>query len=296
MKAMTILNRIVEWTNAGIQYEADPRHVDLIIEELGLENANGSDVTGSKVDVNETDTELDHEDAYRFRSIAARLSFLTADRIDIQFASEDICRRMSSPCMSDWAKVRKLGRYLRKHPRQVLWFAWQDVQSKLQVYVGTDCAGCPRTRRSTNGGLVMHGSHLLKTWASTQTVVALPSGEAEYYGVVKGMCEALGIKGIGKDRGHDFSITSSTDSSAAKGIATRKGLEKVKHLETRTLSAQDKIDEGIVVVQKIGGDRNVADILTKYISSPRLSSLLAELPVAELEGRHSLAPQLQGKS
>ena len=47
MKAMTILNRIVEWTNAGIQYEADPRHVDLIIEELGLESANGSDVTGS---------------------------------------------------------------------------------------------------------------------------------------------------------------------------------------------------------------------------------------------------------
>ena len=32
---------------------------DLIIEELGLENANGSDVTGSKVENNETDTELD---------------------------------------------------------------------------------------------------------------------------------------------------------------------------------------------------------------------------------------------
>ena len=71
MKAVTILNRIVEWTDAGIQYEADPRHVDLIIEELGLETANGSDVTGSKVDINETDTELDHQGAYRFRSIAA---------------------------------------------------------------------------------------------------------------------------------------------------------------------------------------------------------------------------------
>ena len=131
MKAMTILNRIVEWTNAGIQYEADPRHVDLNIVELGLKNANGSDVTGCKVDINETDTELDHKDAYRFRSISARLNFLAADRIDIQFASKEIYRRMSSPCMSDWAKVRELGRYLRKHPRQVLWFAWQDVQSNL---------------------------------------------------------------------------------------------------------------------------------------------------------------------
>ena len=51
--------------------------------------------------------------------------------------------------------------------------------------------------------------------------------------------------------------TLSTDSSAAKGIATGNGLGKVKHLETRTLWAQD---EGTVVVEMIGGDRNVADI------------------------------------
>ena len=50
------------------------------------------------------------------------------------------------------------------------------------------------------------------------------------------------------------------------------------------------------MVKKIGGDRNIADILTKYFPSPRLRSLLAEFPVAELEERHSLAPQLQGKS
>ena len=239
MKAITILNRIVEWTDARIQYEADPRHVDLIIEELGLENANGSDVTGSKVDINETDAELDHEEAYKYRSIAARLNFLAADRVDIQFASKEICRRMSGPCVSDWAKVRKLGRYLRKHPRQVLWFAWQEVQSILQVYVDTDYAGCPRTRRPTNGGLVMHGSHLLKTWATTQTVVALSSGEAEYYGVVKGMCEALGIKGIAKDMGLDLGITLSTDSSTAKGIATRRGLG-----EGQTSGNQDAVGPG----------------------------------------------------
>ena len=136
----------------------------------------------------------------------------------------------------------------------------------------------------------MHGSHLLKTWATTQTVVALSSGEAEYYGVVKSMCEALGIKGIAKDTGLDFSVTLSADSSAAKGIATGKGLEKVKHLETRTLWAQDKIYEGKVVVEKIGGDRNVADILTKYLSSPRLRSLLAELPVRRVGGEALIGP------
>ena len=36
-----------------------------------------------------------------------------------------------------------------------------------------------------------------------------------------------------------------------------------KNLETRTLWVQDKIDEGKVVVEKIGGDRNVAGHLDK---------------------------------
>ena len=100
---------------------------------------------------------MEHEEAYRYRSIAGRLNFLAADRVDIQFGSKEICRRMSGPCMSDWSLVRKQVIYLRKHLRQVLRFAWQDVQSSLQVYVDTHYAGSPRTRRFTNGGLVTHG-------------------------------------------------------------------------------------------------------------------------------------------
>ena len=139
------MNRIVEWTDTGIQYEADPRHVDLIIEELGLESANGSDATGSKVDINETDTELDHEDAYRLRSIAARVNFLAADRIDIQFASKEIMQANVEPMHVGLGQGSKAEEIL-------VWFAWQDFQSNLQVYVDTDYAGCPRTRRSTNEG------------------------------------------------------------------------------------------------------------------------------------------------
>ena len=118
-------------------------------------------MTCSKVDISELDAELDHEEAYRYRSTEARVNFLADDRVDVQFASKQFCRRMSSLCMSDWANVRKLERFFRKHHRQVLWFAWQDVQSNLKVYVDTDNGGCPRT------------------WATTQIVVALSSGGAE---------------------------------------------------------------------------------------------------------------------
>ena len=38
-----MLNRRVQWTEAGIRISPDPRHVKDIIEELGLEGAKPAD-------------------------------------------------------------------------------------------------------------------------------------------------------------------------------------------------------------------------------------------------------------
>ena len=91
-----------------------------------------------------------------------------------------------------------------------------SIQSNLKMYVDTDYAVCPHAD--------VHQRRPGHAREPTQAVVVLSSGEAEYYGVVKGMCEAPGIKGIANDMGLDLSITLPTGSSAAKGIATRKGL------------------------------------------------------------------------
>ena len=33
----TALNRVIRWTPTGIEYEADPRQVERLLEELGIE-------------------------------------------------------------------------------------------------------------------------------------------------------------------------------------------------------------------------------------------------------------------
>ena len=45
-----ILNKVVRMTEAGIELEADPRHAELVIKELGLESARPSLVPGSKTE------------------------------------------------------------------------------------------------------------------------------------------------------------------------------------------------------------------------------------------------------
>ena len=46
LRSMTILNRILELKSGRITFEADPRHVDMIINGMRLVNCKGSDVVG----------------------------------------------------------------------------------------------------------------------------------------------------------------------------------------------------------------------------------------------------------
>ena len=199
---------------------------------------------------------------------------------------------MAAPTVADWDKLKRLGRYLLNKSRVVVGFPYQSEQPNLDVYVDTDYAGCPKTRKSTSGGAVMLGLHCLKTWSSNQPVVALSSGEAEFYGMVKGSSNALGIKGTLDDMGVGVSISVYTDSSAAKGIASRRGLGKVRHVELSELWLQDQVAKGRIRVHKVGGDENFADSFTKHSNSDRISQTLHGTNQKIVAGRHSIMPSV----
>ena len=194
-KEARVLNRIIRWKDHGLEYEADPRQVERLLEELELdgEGIKGVVTPGTKVGTAQVQNEKELEaDCHTFfRGVAARANFLSADRPDIIFAAKEICRFMAKPTNVAMAAIKRLGRYLREHPRLVFRFDRQEAEG-IDVYSDTDWAGCPRTRKSTSGGCLMVGGHVLKTWSSTQVSLALSSGEAEYYGVVRASGLGLG--------------------------------------------------------------------------------------------------------
>ena len=117
----------------------------------------------------------------------------------------------------------------------MIWNEYQDEQAQVLVYSDTDWAGCRKTRRSTTGGVAMHGSHLIKMWSRTQALVDLLSAEAELYGIVKATAELKGLMSLWKDLGVVLSGHLLPDASAALGILKRRGLGKVRHLNTNYL-------------------------------------------------------------
>ena len=153
-------------------------------------------------------------------------------------------------------------------------FRKQTVDS-IDIYVDTDWAGCARTRKSTSGGVVMLGKHTIKHWSSTQPSVTLSSGEAEFYGVVRGSGQGLGYQALLKDLGVTAPLRVWTDSSAALGICSRQGLGKLRHLDTHTLWVQQAVRSGRLQLKKVPGESNPADLLTKHsISQAKAEQLI----------------------
>ena len=56
-----------------------------------------------------------------------------------------------------------------------------------------------------------------------------------------------------------------TDSTAAKSFASRRGLGKMRHIETRELWLQESVNKKDVLLRKAQGEDNPADMMTKYL-------------------------------
>jgi hypothetical protein len=175
----------------------------------------------------------------------------------------------------------------------VFHFRWQEVDC-IDVFTDTDWAGCPRTRKSTSGGCVILGSHTVKSWSSTQSSIALSSGEAEFNGVVRGAGVGLGYQSLLRDLGIDVPVRVWTDSSAAVGICSRQGLGKLRHLDTHTLWVQQAVRSKKIDLRKVDGEVNPADLFTKHsLTRERMISLTRLFDCEFRSGRADSAPQVR---
>ena len=137
-------------------------------------------------------------------------------------------------------------------------------------------------------GALMFGAHCLKTWSSTQSVIALSSGEAEFYGIVKGAAVVLGAVSLAQDLGLALKARVHTDSSAAKGIVSRRGLGKVRHIHTQFLWVQERLAAGDFSIHKEKTDDNVGDLMTKHLTADKLQRFMAKLDCRSTSGQDDL--------
>ena len=225
-RQVRILNRLLTWTENGIGYEADQRDADIIIKQLGLTASKpvatpAVNDNAQQLKARSSEAALPREDTAAYRGLSARLNYFAQDHADLQFAARSAAKRMSNPRPSDWVLMKRVGRYFVGKPRMVQMFAWQDFPGVVDGFCDSDWAGDREDRKSTSGGVLQIGMRTLKTWSTTQQIIALSSGEAELYAMVKGCAQAKGLCSILRDFGFDAEARISSAASAALGMAAQ---------------------------------------------------------------------------
>ena len=161
---------------------------------------------------------------------------------------------------------------------------YQEEGGKITIMVDSDWAGEINTRRSTSGGVILHGSHLITHWSKMQATIALSSGEAELNAAVKGVSEGIGIYELMKEWMiyPELEVNLKTDSSAAKGTLTRHGSGRIKHLTAKQLWVQEALKTYQIEVNKIGREFNSADLLTHQCSKTDFANHVKRLNLFRL--------------
>ena len=129
-----------------------------------------------------------------YRSLVTKLAYVAQDRVDIAEAVKCLMRHMKEPRSGHMQELKRLRRKMVKNKRCVLTYARQRSDETLQVHVDSDWAADLLGRKSTTGVIVRGSKHLLRHMSCFQTLVALSSGETEYYALIRGARTSLGIQ------------------------------------------------------------------------------------------------------
>ena len=138
----------------------------------------------------------------------------------------------------------------------------------------------------------MYHGHCFKHYSLTQSTLCLSSGESELHGISKAVSTGLGMQSIAKDLGFDISVRIHSDACAAIGIARRRGLGQIRHLDVEDLWVQQKVRDRSVDLVKVLGAENPADILTKHVAADVLNKMLQNIGMVYMDGRASAAPDI----
>ena len=213
-----------------------------------------------------------------YRTVVGKCMWVAPQRPDISFTVKELARYVRSPTQTQWTMLKKLVRFLSGTKYSCFALQLKRQISEGQLVCQTDASwasgpGC----RSTSGGVILVQGFPLLHFSRTQTTVSQSSCEAELVAINMMAGEGLAAQQVLRHVGVETSVLVLTDSKACLGVAHRRGLGRLKHLQIKQLWVQDALREGRIALEKIATADNMADMMTKPLERGRLMYLASLL-------------------
>jgi hypothetical protein len=147
----------------------------------------------------------------------------------------------------------------------------------------------------------VHGA-LISNSVKDQAFLAQSSCEAELAGQHRGAIMGIFLQNMWEEMfGEKLDIIIETDSSAARCVAMRQGIGRIRHLEVRQIYMQQLVKSERLIVKKLPGVDNTADLGTKAVTAATFYHLIElvglrkfandELEVLDSHGAQSELPK-----
>lgn len=203
---------------------------------------------------------------------------------DNSFVVSRVCQFMHAPTTTHWSAVKHILRYLRGTPTHGLTFQ-ASADFTLSCFTDADWASCSDDRRSTSGYCSFLGLNLI-SWSSTkQKVVSRSSAESEYRGLANATAEIIWLESLLRELHVPILAPSSVicDNTSALHLAANPILHaRTKHIEIDYHFVRERVLAGSLTAQFTPSEDQVADIMTKPLSSSRFQSLRSKLTVVHI--------------
>ena len=210
-------------------------------------------------------------------AVGALMYAMVCTRPDISHAVSMVSRYMHDPGKDHWQAVKWILRYIHGTVNLGLKFERDNrLGQNLEGYVDSDYAGDLDKRWSTTGYLFTLAKGPV-SWRSTlQSTVALSTTEAEYMAVTEAFKEAIWLHGLIEDLGIvQKHVEVFCDSQSAICLAKNQVHHaRTKHIDVRFHFIREIVNEGDILLQKIGTADNPADMLTKVVSGIKFQHCL----------------------
>lgn len=132
-------------------------------------------------------------DAGQYRQLVGRLLYLQATRPDITYAVNILSQFVADPRCNHMEVANSVLRYLKGTPGQGILLP-RVGEPVLTAFCDSDWLGCPFTRSSRTGYLLMLGGAPISWKTKKQSVVSRSFAEAEYRAMASTVSEILWVR------------------------------------------------------------------------------------------------------
>jgi hypothetical protein len=221
-------------------------------------------------------------DATQYRSMVGSLRYLIHTRPDITYSVGIVSRFMESPTSEHLAAVKHILRYVSGTLNLGVKYRRGEENLCLTGFSDSDMAGDINDRKSTSGILFYLGTSPITWVTQKQKVVALSSCEAEYMAGAAAACQGIWLgRLLSELLGVDFeTVILKIDNQSAISLCKNPVFhERSKHIDVRYHFIREKVEEGIVAVEHVGTNHQLADILTKPLARVKFQEMREKIGV-----------------